>query len=153
MRSSKQDITIIYNSTREEELATTAEGSHEAEQIRIAIRRGRDLCAEPPNIVKYKREKETTLSQGDLSSHSRKKGRGVPLSIFRKQTPSQSVVLSGPRNAKITCPKSFDPQRQRLISQKSPMKSVDLFETLAGFCALLEVTAIDDVAHSDSSSL
>lgn len=59
-----------------------------------------------PSIIKYKREKRLLIARGFSSSHSRK-GRGVPLSILSKQTSPQSVVLSGPTNAEIACPKSF----------------------------------------------
>ena len=60
---STQDITIIQNKRRRRN-ANIAEGLRKAQQIRSAIRRGRDLCAEPPKYNKVQKRKETTNRKG-----------------------------------------------------------------------------------------
>lgn len=79
-----------------------------------------------PDIIKYKREKRLLIARGSSSSLSRQ-SHGVPLSIFRKTNVSTERSSFRSNKRQIACPKRFDPQRQRLISQKSPGQSVDLY--------------------------
>ena len=60
---SRHKISQTYK-TREEKLPIPLKAYAKPQQIRIAIRRGRDLCAEPPKYNKVQKRKETTNRKG-----------------------------------------------------------------------------------------
>jgi hypothetical protein len=80
---STQDITIIQNKRRRRN-ANIAEGLRKAQQIRSAIRRGRDLCAEPPKYNRVQKRKEITNRKGTFVVAQPKKSWRA--SIHFKQT-------------------------------------------------------------------
>ena len=132
----------------------TAEGLRRAQQIRIAIRRGRDLCAEPPRYNKVQRRKETTNRKGIFVVAQPK--RSWRASIHFKQTnvsTERSYFRSNKRrnsmSQKFLTP---TPTLDQSKSRSQVVRRLVLKHSLASV-PFLEVTAVGVICRSGSSSL